>query len=214
MTIQSDKRCLTNHSGRSVKISFAQSLFGGRLVRWKKREFFRGIELFAEGKRIAIRDQFRGMKMNKVIPLQIALIMAVGGLGLPPSVLAQAAPDASGSAAPAADSQAAPQTSTGAQGVGGGQKRHHRNQGAGALTGQDGGSQEDRRAARRAKMLKRFDKNGDGQLDDSEKAAMKDFMQQMRAKRQARMGGAGAGNAGKAAQGGADSASSGSTPGQ
>ena len=48
-------------------------------------------------------------------------------------------------------------------------------------------------AARRQEMIKRFDTNGDGILDENEKAKMHAFMQQRRAEREAQFGGQGGG---------------------
>lgn len=146
--------------------------------------------------------------MKKQIPLQIALILAIGTLT---PQLAQAQGQDNGGAAPvpAGDGQNAAQPAPGEQGGAGGHKWHRRRDAgqAGQNASGQGDGGEDRRAARRAKMMKRFDKNGDGKLDDSEKSAMKDFMQQMRARRQARGGGGaapgGAAPAGGAPQGGA-----------
>jgi hypothetical protein len=39
---------------------------------------------------------------------------------------------------------------------------------------------QEQRQQRRARMLKMFDKNGDGQLDENEKAQMRAYMQQRR----------------------------------
>ena len=76
--------------------------------------------------------------------------------------------------------------------------------GGGAGAGGSGSPTPEQRAARLAKMKERFDKNGDGVLDDSEKAEMQKFIQERRARRQAMQqggGGAGAGNGAGAGQG-------------
>jgi len=64
--------------------------------------------------------------------------------------------------------------------------------GASGGKGKHGSKNPADKAARRQKMMARFDTNGDGQLDSNEKAALQAFRQQRRQQRMQRQGGAGA----------------------
>ena len=46
----------------------------------------------------------------------------------------------------------------------------------------DGGDKKADRETRRAEMLKKYDKNGDGKLDDSERAAMREDLKKQKKK--------------------------------
>ncbi|MDP3510631.1 MAG: hypothetical protein Q8T09_21880 [Candidatus Melainabacteria bacterium] len=78
-----------------------------------------------------------------------------------------------------------------------GQHRGGKGGGAGAGRGASGGKRGGKtsnpadKAARRQKMMARFDTNGDGQLDSNEKAAVQAFREQRRQQRMQRQGGAG-----------------------
>ncbi len=64
--------------------------------------------------------------------------------------------------------------------------------GASGGKGKHGSKNPADKAARKQKMMARFDTNGDGQLDSNEKAALEAFRQQRRQQRMQRQGGAGA----------------------
>lgn len=125
--------------------------------------------------------------------LRRALTLVAFSLMLGGAAFAQAGPDGSIPVAPGPDynpngNQMASGGPWGGGGEGGGGRRHRMGQGQGFGQG-GGGDKEARRAARQQKMLKKFDANGDGQLDQNEKAQAQQFMQQRRAQRQAQGGG-------------------------
>ena len=50
----------------------------------------------------------------------------------------------------------------------------------------DGSAKKEKNAARKAELLKKYDKNGDGKLDDEEKAAMKEDLKKHKKKEDAK----------------------------
>jgi len=83
------------------------------------------------------------------------------------------------------------------QGGGPGQfRRMQEGSNAGQTGPGQGGFNDAERAARRQRMMARFDTNHDGVLDENEKAQMRAFMEQRRAERQAREGGQSSGGGG------------------
>lgn len=116
----------------------------------------------------------------RISPLASALILL--SIALP----AFAQNDGNSPAPSGQEPQAQTQTQGDRPGPGAGQGRGNWRQRLG-----QGGAQgsNDKRQERRAKMLARFDLNHDGQLDDNEKAQMKQFIQQKRQAKMAKQGG-------------------------
>ncbi len=110
----------------------------------------------------------RKSSISKLVLIALSMVVVS-----PLAALAQGAAPADGASCPAPDQA----------GAGGGGRRH------GRRGGMKGNMDPAKRQAMKAKMVAKFDKNGDGQLDDNEKAAMKQFRQERKAKRQAMQNG-------------------------
>lgn len=128
--------------------------------------------------------------------MSFALVIGLMGAALP--AFAQASspePVAGSSAAPApapAPAAGAGDPNAGGRGFG----RKHRG------GGQFGKGDPAARAARKAKIMQKFDTNGDGKLDYSERAQFKAFREQRRAQRAAKRGAGGPGGFNGAQTGG------------
>lgn len=115
--------------------------------------------------------------------LHTAIALVAVSLSLGCAAFAQQNPDGSMPIDPGVNgNQMSPGAPGGPWGGGGGGRKRHMRQGIGQ--GQ-GGQDPAKREARRQKMLKKFDANGDGQLDQNEMAQAKAFREQRRAQRQA-----------------------------
>lgn len=114
---------------------------------------------------------FRKSTMSKLILIALSMVVVS-----PLAAMAQAPTDgSSGASCPAPGGDA---------GAGGGGRGHR-----GMRGGRGGNVDPAKRQAMRQKMMQKFDKNGDGQLDDNERAAMKQFRQERKARREAMQNG-------------------------
>jgi len=121
---------------------------------------------------------FRKSTVSKLVLIALSMLVVS-----PLAALAQTSSDSTGGASCPAPG--------GEQGAGGGRRGHR-----GMRGGKGGNVDPARRQAMKAKMMAKFDKNGDGQLDDNEKAAMQQFRQERKARRAAMQNGSNPGSAG------------------
>ncbi len=141
------------------------------------------------------------LKFGATRILRQALTLVAASLTLNGAAFAQGNSDGSIPTAPSpgpgsypGSIQTAPGVPGGPWGGGGGGRRHRMRQGMGQGQGmqpgmgQGQGGDPAKREARRQKMMKKFDANGDGQLDQNEMAQAKAFREQKRAQRQAQGG--------------------------
>ncbi len=124
---------------------------------------------------------FRKSTVSKLVLIALSMVVVS-----PLAALAQTPADSNGGA-----SCPAPGGDPGASGGFGGRRGHR-----GMRGGKGGNVDPAKREARKAKMMQKFDKNGDGQLDDNEKAAMQQFRQERKARRQAMQNGSNPGAGG------------------
>jgi hypothetical protein len=127
---------------------------------------------------------FRKSTVSKLVLIALSMVVVS-----PLPALAQTATDSTGGASCPAPG--------GEQGDGGGRggRRGHR----GMRGGKGGNVDPARREAMKAKMMAKFDKNGDGQLDDNEKASLQQFRQERKARRAAMQNGSNPGSDGPGA---------------